>query len=85
MKDGNHVSATAIHEMLSKTKTEYGLAHKVKERHLHVSGQERQRVKYVVLLLSKSCATAIQYLGERGLLICDIWRKTADFIYLVDE
>ena len=85
MQNGDTVSDTAIREMLIKTKTEYGLAHKLSETHLNVSGSQRQRVKYAVQLLSKSCADALKYLGARGLLVTKNWRETADFISYVNE
>ena len=62
---------------------EYGLAYKVTETHLNVSGQ--QRVKYASQLLSKTCANSIKYLGEKGLLVSKNWKQTADFLTLTDE
>ena len=73
-----------VREMLAKTKTEYGLAYKLSETHVNVSGQQKQRVKYSVQLLSKSCADSIMYLGERGLLETKNWKETADFICITD-
>lgn len=85
LENGDIVSVKCIREMLGKTKTEYGLAYKVSDIHLNVSGQQRQRVKYATQLLSKSCASALQYLGERGLLTSKNWDATAKFISLVDQ
>lgn len=85
MKNGNYVSDSCIREMLTATKTEYGLAHKLSELHLNVSGQQRQRVKYAAQLLSNSCSNSLKYLGDRGLLRSSNWKETADLIKLVDE
>ena len=83
--DGSYISDASIREMLSATKTEYALAHKVSEGHLNVIGQQRQRVKYAAHLLSESCSNALTYLGQRGLLKTKNWRETADFVKAVDE
>lgn len=85
MKNGDIVSDASIREMLMKTITEYGLAYKLSKTNLNVSGSQRQRVRYAVQLLSKSCADSLRYLGERGLLETNIWRETAEFISLVNE
>lgn len=85
MKDGTNVSDQSIREMLLNTKSEYGLAYKLSEVHLNVSGMQRQRVKYAAQLLSKTSANSIRYLGERGLLETRNWEETANFISLVDE
>lgn len=68
LSNENHVSPDSIYEMLKHTKTEYGLAYKLNETHLNVTGYQRQRVNYAVQLLSKSCANALKFLGEKGLL-----------------
>lgn len=85
LENGDTVSDECIREMLVKTKTEYGLAYKVSDVHLNVVGQQRQRVKYATQLLSKSCASAIQYLGERGLLTSKNWKATANFLSFADQ
>lgn len=54
LKDGSFISDSCIREMLTATKTEYGLAYKLSEIHLNVSGQQRQRVKYATQLLSNT-------------------------------
>lgn len=85
LKNEDFVSDACIREMLMKTKTEYGLAYKLDETHLNVSGHQRQRVKFAVQLLSKSCANSLKYLGERGLLETKNWRETAEFISFVND
>lgn len=85
LQDGNFVSDASIREIIVKTKTEYGLAYKLNEMHLNVRGNQRQRVKYAVQLLSQSCSKAIKYLGEKGLLESKNWFETAELISLVDE
>lgn len=85
MSNGDYVSTDSIYEMLKHTKTEYGLAYKVNETRLSVTGYQRQRVKYAVQLLSKSCANALKFLGEKGLLKSKNWRETLDFIILMND
>ena len=51
--------ATTHREMLSATKTEYAIAHKISEGRLNVFGQQRQRVKYAAHLLSEVCFKAL--------------------------
>ena len=48
LEKGEYVSDSCIREMISSSKSEYGLAYKVNEIHLCVSGQQRQRVKHAV-------------------------------------
>lgn len=85
LKNGSYISDTSIREMLSGTRTEYALAHKISEADLNVVGQQRQRVKHAAHLLSESCSNSITYLGERGLLKTKNWRETAELIKVVDE
>ena len=46
---------------------------------------QRQRVKLATQLLSRTCANAINYLGERKVLKSKNWKETSDFIFLIDE
>lgn len=85
LHDGSFISDSCIREMMTASKTEYGLAYKLNEMHVNVWGQQRQRVKYAVQLLSKTCSSSLKYLGERGLLKSRYWKETAAFISLVDE
>lgn len=85
MNNGDKVSATSIHEMLSKPKSEYGLAYKLNDTHLGLTGQERQRVKYAAQLLSRSCVNSHRHSEEKGLLESRNWKETSDFIFLIDE
>ena len=71
--------------MLNKTKSEYGLAYKINETHLTVSGQQRHRVKFAAQLLSKSCYNSLKYLGERGMLTSPNWKQTSHFILLMND
>lgn len=85
LSNGDHVSPESIYEMLKHSKTEYALAYKLNETHLNVTGPQRQRVKYAVQLLSKSCAYALKFLGGKGLLKSTNWKETADFILLIND
>ena len=85
LKDGSFISDACIREMLTATKTEYGLAYKLSEMHLNVSGHQRQRVKFATQLLSNTCSSSISYLGEKGLLVNRYWKETAEFINMVDQ
>ncbi len=80
---------SCIREMMTASKTEYGLAYKSNEMHVNIEGPQRQRVMYAVQLMSKSCSSSLKYLGERererGLLKSRCWKETGDFIGLVDE
>lgn len=83
--NGNLICIDGIREMLSKTKSEYGLAYKISETHLNVTGQQRQRVKLAVQLLSRSCGNSLRYLGEKGLLVSKTWEETSEFILLMND
>ena len=71
--------------MVSNVGSEYGLAYKVNKIYLTVSGLQRQRVKYAVQLLSKSCSIALKFLGEKNLLKANDWKKTSNFISLIND
>lgn len=78
----------AFKKLLGKTTSEYGLAYKLNEMHLNVSGQERQSEacsSIAVQLLSRSYANALKYLGEKVLLEVNNWRETWNFINLIDR
>lgn len=47
---------SCIREMMTASKTEYGLAYKSNEMHVNIEGPQRQRVMYAVQLMSKSCS-----------------------------
>lgn len=73
-----------IREMMSATKTEYSLHHKLSEQHLNVCGPQRRKVKYAVQLLSGSCAKSLRFLGKKGVLYSQNWNETDEFISLVE-
>ena len=85
LNNGDYISVASIREMVMKTKSEYGLAYKISELHLNVKDQQRQRVKLAVQLLSRTCASSVKYLGEQGLLQCQNWKETLEFLFLMDE
>ncbi len=55
LQDGSFVNDSCIREMMTTSKTEYGLAYKSNEMHVNIEGPQRQRVMYAVQLMSKSC------------------------------
>ncbi len=65
LQDGSFVNDSCIREMMTASKTEYGLAYKSNEMHVNIEGPQRQRVMYAVQLMSKSCSSSLKYLGER--------------------
>lgn len=85
LRNGEHVSDTAVRELMSLKKTEYSLAHKLSEFHLNLFGQQRQRVKHAVQLLSESVSKAVMFLGEKGFIKSENFKSTAKYIELVDE
>lgn len=84
-RNGEHVSDSAIREMLTLKKTDYCFAHKISEIHLNLGGQQRQWVKYAGHLLYESYSKALLYLGENGLLKSDDYRATSNLTKLVDD
>ncbi len=55
LQDESFVNDSCIREMMTTSKTEYGLAYKSNEMHVNIEGPQRQRVMYAVQLMSKSC------------------------------
>lgn len=85
LSNGKCVSQSSIREMLLLKRSDYSLAHKINAAHVNVCGQQRQRVKYAVQLLSESCSDALLFLGNNGHLKSADFFETANFIHLVDQ
>lgn len=81
---GKSVSQSSVREMSLK-KSDYSLTHKINAVHLNVCGQQQQRVKYAVQLLSEYCSDALLFLGNNGHLKSADFLETANFLHLVDE
>ncbi len=78
--------SSVLKEYLDKAKDQdLSVAFRLYEKLLHVKGEERQRVKYAVKLLSNSVSSAVQYFGAKNMFQCTNWQVTADVIGMFNK
>lgn len=64
-----------VEEYLQHNKQDLGYAYKISERHLNVTGFQRQNVRLAAQLFSNSLANAIMYCGQKEIIRKNNWNE----------
>lgn len=83
LSNGTFVTSKCIRELITASKCDFKVTHKLSAKHIHVEGANRMNVKLAVQLLSSTTGKSVKYFGEKNLLDKD-WKSTSNFILLAD-
>lgn len=83
----NHclIDRTCFEKLTEISTSDLSIAYKITHRHLQLKGSERQKVRPAVQLLSKSVATAIDYIGKNGFFSVEPWQEVSNFVKLIND
>lgn len=79
------IDTTCIKKIISSSRDDLKIAHKINDYHLSIKGTERQKVRPAAQLLSNTVAKAVEWCGMEGFLSNTHWKETSTFIKLIND